>query len=51
MKNIAVGITFFPFSWAFGPWNKPHEWLFAIGPFRLVFYKDVAGSYGVQPNV
>lgn len=44
--NLAFGITVFPFSWAFGPWNKGHKWLFAIGPVRLVFYRDVKGRYG-----
>jgi hypothetical protein len=40
------GIVIFPTSWAFGPWNLPHKWLFAIGPLRVVYHKDVRGSFG-----
>lgn len=41
-----IGFVIFPTSWAFGPWNMPHKWLFAIGPFRLVYHKRVDGRYG-----
>lgn len=41
-----IGVTLFLTSWAFGPWNKPHKWLFAVGPLRFVYYKDVRGEYG-----
>ncbi len=39
MKSFAVGVTFFPFSWALGTWKKPHKTLWSLGPFRLVFYR------------
>lgn len=44
MKGISI--TLFPTSWHIGPWNLPHKWLFAIGPFRLVFHKKVEGTFG-----
>lgn len=44
MRGISIAI--FPTSWAFGPWNKPHKWLFAIGPVRFVYHKRVLGAYG-----
>jgi hypothetical protein len=43
-----ISFTIFPTSWAFGPWNLPHKWLFAIGPFRFVYHKHVQGEYGGQ---
>jgi hypothetical protein len=45
MAKFGISIAFFPTSWAFGPWNKGHKWLFAIGPFRLVLHL-VQGHYG-----
>lgn len=44
MRGISFSI--FPTSWAFGPWDLPHKWLFAVGPFRFVYHKHVAGAYG-----
>lgn len=44
MRGISFAI--FPTSWALGPWDKTHKWLFAIGPFRLVYHKKVDGTYG-----
>lgn len=46
MAKFGISIAFFPTSWAFGPWNKGHKWLFAIGPFRLVLHLGVQGHYG-----
>jgi hypothetical protein len=37
---MGYGIAFFPFSWRFGPWVREKKTLFAIGPFRLVVYKN-----------
>lgn len=45
-KSIrGISFTIFPTSWAFGPWNLPRKWLFAIGPFRFVYHKSVRGEY------
>jgi hypothetical protein len=41
-----ISFTIFPTSWALGPWNMPHKWLFAIGPLRLVIHKNVRGAFG-----
>lgn len=41
-----ISFTIFPTSWHFGPWNKGHKWLFAVGPFRFVIHRKVVGVYG-----
>ena len=46
MKGLGMSIAIFPFSWHFGPWNRGHKWLFAIGPFRLVFHNVQNMKYG-----
>lgn len=52
MKNIAFGITFFPFSWQVGYWDRGvgKKKLLSIGPIRFVFYPDVKGTWGVNSH-
>ena len=42
----AVGLTFFLRSWRTGVWRKEHKTLYALGPFRLVLYRDVGAWKG-----
>ena len=41
-----IGFVIFPTSWAFGPWELQKKWIFAVGPFRFVYHRCVAGKYG-----
>ena len=47
-KIQGFSVALFPTSWAFGPWSLPHKWLFAVGPFRIVWHKNVIGKYGTR---
>lgn len=41
-------ITLVPKSWAFGRWDIRRKTLWAFGPFRFVFHRDLTKTYGVS---
>lgn len=41
MTGLSLMIV--PFSWAFGYWHRKDKYLYAIGPFRVVFHTKLRG--------
>jgi hypothetical protein len=36
MKNVGVGVIFFPFLWKLGAWRKDRSWVAQIGPIGFL---------------
>lgn len=42
---IGYSITFIPRSWNFGRLDKDHKILWAFGPIRFVYHKNIQGKF------